>query len=78
VVHNTDSVFVNFGDVSYDRVQQLGKEASELVTKKLLKPNKLEFEKWLPYAVMIEKKMYAFLKVLGGDTLFNLEAKGLA
>lgn len=60
VVHNTDSVFVDFGDEdkSIARAMHLGKEACELVNAKFKAPISLEFEKVLAPVRLIAKKKY--------------------
>ncbi len=42
---DTDSVMVKFGPETVAECMELGKEAAEEVTKKFVKPIKLEFEK---------------------------------
>jgi DNA polymerase delta subunit 1 len=56
---DTDSVMVNFGVKSLERSIQLGRETSEYISSKFIKPIKLEFEKvYYPY-LLISKKRYA-------------------
>lgn len=60
VVHNTDSVMVEY-NVTIERALAIGKQAAELVSKKFKKPIKLEFEKvYFPF-LLIAKKRYTAL-----------------
>ncbi|KAK4887632.1 hypothetical protein RN001_003903 [Aquatica leii] len=45
VYGDTDSVMVNFRVKTLERAMELGREAAELISKKFVKPIKLEFEK---------------------------------
>lgn len=58
---DTDSVMINFGDVTMERAMELGKAASNFMRPKYTKPLDCAWEKcYYPY-LLIEKKRYAGL-----------------
>lgn len=82
IVHNTDSVFISFGDVSLDRAFELGQQAADLCTKFFSTVGKggvhlLQREKaFLPF-VLIGKKKYAGRKTLAPGAPFVMSSSGL-
>ncbi|KAJ6624961.1 DNA polymerase family B-domain-containing protein [Mycena sp. CBHHK59/15] len=74
---DTDSVMVKFGPMELERVMALGGEAAELVTRKFVKPIKLEFEKvYFPY-LLISKKRYAGLYWTRPEKYDKMDTKGI-
>jgi DNA polymerase delta subunit 1 len=74
---DTDSVMVDFGDITLEQAMTYGKEAAGLVTKKFVTPIKLEFEKgYWPY-LLISKKRYAGLFWTRLDKYDKIDSKGL-
>ncbi|KAI0255835.1 DNA polymerase family B-domain-containing protein, partial [Lactifluus subvellereus] len=74
---DTDSVMVRFGPNELDKVMAMGSEAAELVTKKFVKPIKLEFEKvYYPY-LLINKKRYAGLYWTKPEKYDKMDSKGI-
>ncbi|KAH9995602.1 delta DNA polymerase [Russula vinacea] len=74
---DTDSVMVKFGPTELDRVMTMGSEAADLVTKKFVKPIKLEFEKvYYPY-LLINKKRYAGLYWTKPEKYDKMDSKGI-
>jgi len=74
---DTDSVMVNFGDMSLEKIIQLGNEASQVVTAEFTKPIKLEFEKvYYPYLLMA-KKRYAGLLWTKPENYDKIDMKGI-
>lgn len=67
VVHNTDSIMVDFGDVGVQEGVRLQKEAANLCTSRMKKPNKLEPESVKLTAIYLAPKMYASLEILTGE-----------
>lgn len=77
VVHNTDSVMVNFGEQSIAEALALGAEAAALVTATFVAPISLEFEKvYAPY-LLIAKKRYAGMHWTRADRPNYVDTKGL-
>lgn len=78
---DTDSVMVVFGyeNTLEGRIMcmKLGKEASELVTKKFISPINLEFEKLLVPYLLINKKRYAGYHYTRPEKPDFLNAKGI-
>lgn len=76
---DTDSVMVNFGNISLAEAIELGKEAANYVTESFPKPIRLEFEKaYQPY-LLISKKHYAGLLHHSADPneVCKIDAKGI-
>ncbi|GBB99534.1 hypothetical protein RclHR1_03550014 [Rhizophagus clarus] len=74
---DTDSVMVKFGVDNLVDTMALGREAADYVTKKFVKPIKLEFEKvYFPY-LLINKKRYAGLYWTNPDKWDKLDTKGI-
>ncbi|RIA89336.1 DNA polymerase family B-domain-containing protein [Glomus cerebriforme] len=74
---DTDSVMVKFGVDNLVDAMALGREAADYVTKKFVKPIKLEFEKvYFPY-LLINKKRYAGLYWTNPDNWDKLDTKGI-
>ncbi|CAG8602463.1 12440_t:CDS:10 [Funneliformis mosseae] len=74
---DTDSVMVKFGVDNLVDAMALGKEASDYVTEKFVKPIKLEFEKvYFPY-LLINKKRYAGLYWTNPEKWDKLDTKGI-
>lgn len=65
VYGDTDSVMVNFGDISLDECMRLGEECSEIATKTFVSPNLLEFESVKIRSLFLNKKRYAALELEG-------------
>ena len=59
VVHNTDSVFVTFGNVSVERAMDIGRQASVYCKPYYMPPNDSIFEKVIFPCLMVDKKRYA-------------------
>ncbi len=77
VVHNTDSVMVNFGVDTVAEAMKLGKEAAQHVSARFIRPINLDFEKvYYPY-LLINKKRYAGLFWTKPDKYDKLDAKGI-
>jgi DNA polymerase delta subunit 1 len=82
IVHNTDSIFVCFGDVTLDKAFELGSIAAKMCTDHIGTlgiPNVhlLQREKaFLPF-LMIDNKKYAGRKTLGPGLEFELSSSGL-
>jgi DNA polymerase elongation subunit (family B) len=72
VVHNTDSVMVNFPGATPTDADTYAKRISETVTARFRAPMKLEHERTAMPMLMLTKKMYAFL---ADDTII---VKGLS
>ena len=82
IVHNTDSIFVNFGDVSLEQAYDLGQRAADLCTEFFTrgKPRKvhlLQREKAMNPLLMIGKKKYTGFKSLGPGLPFERSETGL-
>ncbi|KIL65558.1 hypothetical protein M378DRAFT_161875 [Amanita muscaria Koide BX008] len=74
---DTDSVMVKFGPTDLNEVMAMGREAAELVTRKFVKPIKLEFEKvYYPY-LLINKKRYAGLYWTNPEKYDKMDSKGI-
>ncbi|KAH9176053.1 DNA polymerase family B-domain-containing protein [Lactarius sanguifluus] len=74
---DTDSVMVRFGPTDLEKVMAIGSEAAEFVTKKFVKPIKLEFEKvYYPY-LLINKKRYAGLYWTKPEKYDKMDSKGI-
>lgn len=74
---DTDSVMVNFGNISLRDAIERGKEAAEYVSEAFIKPIHLEFEKaYQPY-LLIAKKHYAGFLHTSADTPGRIDAKGI-
>ncbi|KAI0305911.1 DNA polymerase family B-domain-containing protein [Multifurca ochricompacta] len=74
---DTDSVMVRFGPNELDKVMAMGSKAADFVTKKFVKPIKLEFEKvYYPY-LLINKKRYAGLYWTKPETYDKMDSKGI-
>ncbi|KAK9885614.1 hypothetical protein WA026_012378 [Henosepilachna vigintioctopunctata] len=74
---DTDSVMVNFKVKTLERSMELGREAAELISKKFIKPIKLEFEKvYFPY-LLINKKRYAGLYFTNAEKYDKMDCKGI-
>lgn len=67
VVHNTDSIMVDFGNIGLQDAVRLQKEAAKLCTSKMKTPNKLEPESVKLRSDFMAPKMYASLEILTGD-----------
>lgn len=82
VVHNTDSIFINFGNVTVEEAFRLGQEAATLCTKMFTEGRPravhlLQREKlFLPY-LLCGKKKYAGNKCLGPGKPFEISASGM-
>lgn len=77
VYGDTDSVMINFGDVSVARCQQLAREASAFMKPQYVAPNNCIFEKaYYPY-LLIEKKRYAGLFWTRADKPDKTDYKGI-
>jgi len=75
IVHNTDSVFVNFKE-NRETTEKLGKEAAKLISKIFKSPINLEYEKcYFPF-IMLSKKRYMGIKY-EGSSKGNYESKGV-
>ena len=74
---DTDSVMVKFGTKELAEAMKLGTEAADYVSKKFIKPIKLEFEKvYFPY-LLINKKRYAGLYWTRPDKYDKMDSKGI-
>lgn len=80
VVHNTDSVFVTFGNVSVQRAREIGMQSSAYCKPYYMPPNDSLFEKVLFPLLLQEKKKYSgiFHTWPKPDTLITkLDSKGI-
>jgi DNA polymerase delta subunit 1 len=74
---DTDSVMVNFGDITLGEAIELGTQAAEFVSRSFPPPIHLEFEKvYQPY-LLITKKHYAGLKHTSAIGKGTIDAKGI-
>lgn len=74
---DTDSVMIKFGTDDVGKSMDLGKKASQLISKKFINPIKLEFEKvYFPY-LLLKKKKYAGLLWTNPDKFDYKDCKGL-
>jgi len=74
---DTDSIMVKFGTEDRAEAMRLGKIAAEEVSKKFIKPIKLEFEKiYHPYLLM-NKKRYAGMYWTNPEKADKMDAKGI-
>ncbi|KAL4466727.1 hypothetical protein ABPG74_010324 [Tetrahymena malaccensis] len=75
---DTDSVMVKFGCDTIEEAMKYGKEAADLISKKLfINPIKLEFEKvYYPY-LLISKKRYAGCFYTRPDKYDKIDTKGM-
>ena len=77
VYGDTDSVMVKFGTKDLGEAMELGRDASEYVSSKFIKPIKLEFEKvYYPY-LLINKKRYAGLYWTKPEKYDKMDTKGI-
>lgn len=82
IVHNTDSIFVSFGDVTLERAYELGQKAADMCTEFFTKgkPRKvhlLQREKAMYPLLMIGKKKYTGFKSEGPGLPFKRAETGL-
>ena len=74
---DTDSVMVDFGVDDLQTTMALGREAAAHVTKRFIRPIKLEFEKvYFPY-LLLNKKRYAGLLWTNPDNYDKIDMKGI-
>ncbi|KAL7076229.1 hypothetical protein ACQ4LE_004584 [Meloidogyne hapla] len=74
---DTDSVMVKFGVKTIGEAMTLGKHAAQEISKRFMKPIKLEFEKvYFPY-LLINKKRYAGLFWTKEEKHDKMDCKGL-
>lgn len=74
---DTDSVMISFGTNDVAKAMDLGKLASQIISKKFISPIKLEFEKvYYPY-LLLKKKKYAGLLWTNPDKHDYKDCKGL-
>ena len=74
---DTDSVMVQFGTSELAKAMELGQEAADYVSRKFIKPIKLEFEKvYFPY-LLINKKRYAGLYWTNPNKWDKMDSKGI-
>jgi DNA polymerase delta subunit 1 len=75
---DTDSVMILFGVDSIKEAMDLGKDASARVTKRFMKPIKLEYEKVYDPYLLLTKKRYAGLLFDNDPNKYRkLDAKGI-
>lgn len=86
VVHNTDSVMVNFNTKAMEKEQNksalelsfiLGNEAADRITGTFKRPIELEFEKCYSPYLLFSKKRYAGLMYTRPDKPDYIDAKGI-
>lgn len=82
IVHNTDSIFINFGSVSVEEAFRLGQIAAEMCTKLFTdgKPRHvhvLQREKLFSPFLLLGKKKYTGYKSLGPGKPFERDETGL-
>ena len=86
VVHNTDSVMVNFNTKQLEKEQNksalelsfvLGNEAADRITETFKRPIELEFEKCYSPYLLFSKKRYAGLMYTRPDKPDYIDAKGI-
>lgn len=77
VYGDTDSVMIRFGTDDVAKAMELGKLASQIISKKFISPIKLEFEKvYFPY-LLLKKKKYAGLLWTNPHKFDDKDCKGL-
>lgn len=74
---DTDSVMINFGDVTMERAMELGKAASNFMRPKYTKPLDCAWEKCYYPFLLIEKKRYAGLFWTKPDAPDKSDYKGI-
>ena len=74
IVHNTDSVFINFHK-SPEESSKLGKEAAQQISQVFTKPINLEYEKYYHPFILLGKKTYLGNKFEGPKG--KIETKGI-
>lgn len=77
VVHNTDSVFIDFDEPDMQSTFTVAQEASERITDVFVKPNELEFEKVYNPFFLYKKKKYAGLMYTQVSEADKVDVKGL-
>jgi DNA polymerase delta subunit 1 len=77
VVHNTDSVMVDFGTQDLVECFRLGAEAADLVTRSFKAPISLEFEKCYSPYLLFSKKRYAGLMYTRPEKPDKIDVKGI-
>lgn len=79
VYGDTDSVMVNFGDITLEEVAKFGKMAAEICTAQFEAPNELTFETIKLRSMFLNKKRYAALeieKIIPGEHIDAAIARG--
>lgn len=79
VYGDTDSVMVNFGDITLEEVARFGAEAAKLCTAKFEPPNNLVFETIKLRSIYVNKKRYAALeieKIIPGEHIRDAIGRG--
>lgn len=78
IVHNTDSIMVDFKILDRALVMQLAKEAADMVTKTINKnPMKIVFEKVYDPYLLVSKKRYAGVFYTKVEKYDKIECKGI-
>ena len=77
VVHNTDSVMVDFGTKDIHECFKLGQEAADMVSATFKQPIELEFEKTFSPFLLFSKKRYAGLMFVEPDKPSKVDCKGI-
>ena len=67
VVHNTDSVMVDFGDAPIQDIARYAREAAKLCSDAMQKPNELTPESLKLRSLFFKPKMYGTLEILMSD-----------
>lgn len=78
IVHNTDSIFVQFPTKDLAESIELGKRAAEKITSLCRKPYKIEYEKTFYPFILFCRKRYVGLKYEGDTTHCKRATMGVA
>jgi DNA polymerase elongation subunit (family B) len=78
IVHNTDSVMVEFGNgKTLEECFRLGEEVAQIVTETFLRPIELTFEKCYCPFILFSKKRYCGLMFTRPDKPDKIDVKGI-
>lgn len=77
IVHNTDSVMIDFGPDDLHECFRLGKEAAAMVTATFKRPIELTFEKCYRPFILFSKKRYCGLYYTKPDAPDYVDCKGI-
>lgn len=78
IVHNTDSIFIQFPTKDLKESIELGKKAAEKITSLLRKPYKIEYEKTFYPFILFSRKRYVGLMYEDDVTKCKRKSMGIA